>query len=79
MTFVVKARDSSITPTGKVRVKIVGAGKKKRVTVTLNYSGKGKVRLPKFKRAGRVTVRVKYLGDAACLTSLKVKKFRVVD
>lgn len=77
--FVVTAKDSSITPSGEVRVKIVGAGKKKRVTVTLNYSGKGKVKLPKFKRAGRVTVRVKYLGDAACLTSSKVKRFRAVD
>src|SRR5690606_25486046 len=55
-----------VTPTGKVRVIVRGKPVKNRVfTVELNRHGKAKVRLPKAKRTGKITVKIVYGGDAA--------------
>lgn len=77
VTFVVTAAD--ITPSGAVKVQIKGAGKNKRVTVLLDAAGKGKVKLPTYKRTGRVKVTVSYGGDVVSLSSSEVKRFRVVS
>jgi hypothetical protein len=76
VTFVVTAPE--VTPSGEATVVIKGAGKKKKVTVDLDAAGKGKVKLPRYKKTGKVTVRVNYAGDAATLPSKEKAKFRVV-
>ncbi|WP_299927164.1 S8 family serine peptidase [uncultured Nocardioides sp.] len=77
LRMTVRAKD--VTPTGEVKVVLKGAGKKKTWTVELNKRGKAKVTLPKFKRTGKVKVRIKYSGDAAVESSKKKIKFTVVD
>lgn len=77
LRMTVRAKD--VTPSGEVKVVLKGAGKKKTWTVELNKRGKAKVALPKFKRTGKVTVRITYSGDAAVKSSKKKVRFAVVD
>ncbi|WP_210650962.1 S8 family serine peptidase [Nocardioides sp. SYSU D00065] len=73
----VRARD--IVPSGTVRVVVRGAGKVKTYTETLSDRGRAKVKLPTFRKTGKVTVKVLYSGDAAVESGTKRIKFRVVD
>ncbi len=74
----VKVRATGVRATGKVRFSIRGAGKSVVRTVTLNRRGTAKVKLPRYHRTGRVTVRVTYLGNASVKAGSTSKRFRVV-
>ena len=73
----VRARD--LVPAGTVEIRVVGPGKKKSYTRTLNVRGRTKVWLPKFGRTGKLVIRVKYLGDAAVEAKRKTITLKVVD
>lgn len=73
----VRARD--IVPSGTVKITLKGAGKSTTWTKTLNARGRTKVLLPKFRKTGKVRVRVAYSGDAATESLTKRIKFAVVD
>jgi hypothetical protein len=75
----VTVRADDAVPSGKVRIKIRGAGKRRAWTETLTRRGRASVLLPSFKRTGRVTVVVKYRGDEAVEAGRKVIRFTVVD
>ncbi len=66
-----------VTPTGKVAVVVKGAGRTKTYRVTLSAAGKAKVKLPRYRRAGKVTVTVTYRGDAAVESATARKTFQV--
>lgn len=66
-----------VVPSGKVRVIIRGAGKKKSVLKNLNKAGRTKVKLPRYRKTGKVRVRVRYLGDAAVKRGQKQVRFKV--
>ncbi|MBW9210078.1 Ig-like domain repeat protein [Mumia sp. zg.B21] len=68
----VKAR--GITPSGKVAVYYRG---KKVGTATLRKNGQAIVRLKKLPKAGRVTLRVRYLGNATTGAATKTVKVSV--
>jgi len=68
-----------VTPTGTVQVTVRGALKKRTWTLRLNEYGKARLKLPKAKKVGAITVRIAYLGDAAVLgdtarTRIKVRR-----
>jgi hypothetical protein len=77
-TAKVTVKAKGVKPTGKVTFTIRGAGKRVTRTVKLNKSGVAKVKLPRYKRTGKVTVRVKYSGNAKVKAAQTKKTFKVV-
>ncbi len=73
----VAVKASGVKPTGKVKIVIKGAGKKITRTVTLK-NGKATIKLPKFKKVGKVKVKVTYSGDEAVLSGKAKATFKVV-
>lgn len=56
-----------------------GAGERATYTRTLNVRGRTKIWLPTFQQTGKVSIRVKYQGDARVEATRKRIAFRVVD
>jgi hypothetical protein len=75
----VTVRALKVVPSGKVKIRVEGAGKKKSYTRVLNARGRATVWLPKFRKTGTVNLRVNYLGDTAVQANTKRVKFRVVN
>jgi len=75
----VTVRANGVVPSGKVKIRLKGAGRDKSWLKTLNARGRTQVLLPKFHRTGRVKVWVNYRGDAAVKPHRKTIKFEVVD
>ena len=75
----VTVRAADVVPSGAVKIRVVGPGKRKTYTRTLNVRGRTKVWLPAFGRTGKVTIRVTYLGDAAVEAKRKTIELKVVD
>jgi len=75
----ITVRADDVVPSGVVKVRIRGAGKKRAWTETLTRRGRTGVLLPSFKRTGRVKVVVRYRGDHAVEAARKVIRFTVVN
>jgi hypothetical protein len=75
----VTVRADDVVPSGVVRIRLRGAGRKTSWTETLTRRGRTSVLLPSFKRTGRVKVVVRYRGDDAVEAGRKVIKFTVVN
>lgn len=75
----VTVRAKGVVPSGKVRVKVRGAGRSKSWTKTLSVRGRTSVLLPRYARTGKVRVVVLYRGDEAVEANTKRIKFAVVD
>ena len=71
---VITVTGGASTPTGTVTVKV---GRKTRTAVLRN--GKVRVRMPRIRQAGRVTVRVTYGGDRHTLSAARTMRIRAVS
>ncbi len=77
--FRVTLRAGGVVPSGTVKIRVKGAGRRKVYTKTLTARGRTKVWLPRFDRTGRVVIRVVYQGDARVEAKKKTIAFKVVQ
>lgn len=77
-TASVKVTAKGAKATGKVKFVVKGAGKRIVKTVKLNKKGVAKIKLPRYKKTGKVTVTVTYPGNAKVLPGSAKKTFKVV-
>ncbi|MGN0064153.1 MAG: S8 family serine peptidase [Nocardioides sp.] len=77
-TVQVKVTAKGAAATGKVKFVIKGAGKRVVKTVKLNAKGIAKVKLPRYKKKGKVTVTVTYSGSTTVKSGTAKKTFKVV-
>ena len=75
----VTVRAKDVVPSGKVRIRVTGAGKSKSWTKTLSVRGRTSVLLPRYARTGKVKVVVRYRGDDKVEAGKKKIRFAVVD
>jgi hypothetical protein len=75
----VTVRAKDVVPSGKVKIKVRGAGRSKSWTKTLSVRGRTSVLLPRYSRTGKVRVVVRYRGDDAVKAKRKKIRFSVVD
>ena len=77
-TVQVKVTAKGAAATGKVKFVVKGAGKRVVKTVKLNAKGIAKMKLPRYKKTGKVTVTVTYQGSATVQSGTAKKSFKVV-
>lgn len=75
----VTVRAEDVVPSGKVKIRVRGAGKSKSWTRTLSVRGRTSVLLPRYARTGKVKVVVRYRGDDEVEAHKKKIRFAVVD
>ena len=75
----VTVRAKDVVPSGKVKIRVKGAGKSKSWTKTLSVRGRTSVLLPRYARTGKVKVVVRYRGDDKVEAGKKKIRFAVVD
>jgi Metallo-peptidase family M12B Reprolysin-like len=75
----VTVRAKDVVPSGKVKIRVKGAGRSRSWTRTLNARGRTVVLLPRYARTGKVKVVVRYRGDDEVEAGRKKIRFAVVD